>query len=265
MLLAILVFLSLEDEQWEEFRIVYLFQNHDIKTDLRETRWNGMDRINLDQNLDQWRALVNTVMNLRVPQHFGKIWVAALLAVSQEGGSSMSDSDYLFQKTLGKFKIFRNTTSQHFRCISCSNIIGSGLWRATALRENWTEFSHKFFITFNAINGCGLSRKGRGSCRIWNSRSGGSEEFFHLLRYNAMQSVETQSTLRTTVITLLPASRWFLTWTLLRSWWWRCHVPPKSRLLYNGLHGVIDQNTELFREVLSRSEGTGIVANIGCT
>jgi hypothetical protein len=38
-----------------------------IKIDLRETRWDGMNWINLVQDRDQWRALVNTVMNLRVP------------------------------------------------------------------------------------------------------------------------------------------------------------------------------------------------------
>jgi hypothetical protein len=39
----------------------------DIKTDLREIGWDGIDWIELGQNMDQWRALVNTVMNLRVP------------------------------------------------------------------------------------------------------------------------------------------------------------------------------------------------------
>jgi hypothetical protein len=38
-----------------------------IKMDLRETGWSGMDWIDLAQDRDQWRALVNAVMNLRVP------------------------------------------------------------------------------------------------------------------------------------------------------------------------------------------------------
>jgi hypothetical protein len=38
-----------------------------IKMDLRERGWNGMDWIDLAQDRDQWRALVNMVMNLWVP------------------------------------------------------------------------------------------------------------------------------------------------------------------------------------------------------
>jgi hypothetical protein len=38
-----------------------------IKMDLREVGWNGRDWIDLAQDRDQWRALVNTVMSLRVP------------------------------------------------------------------------------------------------------------------------------------------------------------------------------------------------------
>jgi hypothetical protein len=38
-----------------------------IKMDLRDIGWDGMDWIDLAQDRDQWRALVNMVMNLRVP------------------------------------------------------------------------------------------------------------------------------------------------------------------------------------------------------
>jgi hypothetical protein len=38
-----------------------------IKMDLREIGWDDMDWIDLDKDRDQWRALVNTVMNLQVP------------------------------------------------------------------------------------------------------------------------------------------------------------------------------------------------------
>jgi hypothetical protein len=38
-----------------------------IKMDLREIGWDGMDWIELAQDRDQWRALVNTVINLWVP------------------------------------------------------------------------------------------------------------------------------------------------------------------------------------------------------
>jgi hypothetical protein len=36
------------------------------KIDLREMGWDGMDWIDLAQDRDQWRTLVNTVMNLQV-------------------------------------------------------------------------------------------------------------------------------------------------------------------------------------------------------
>jgi hypothetical protein len=38
-----------------------------IKMDLRETGWDGMDWTDVAQDGDQWRALVNTVLNFRVP------------------------------------------------------------------------------------------------------------------------------------------------------------------------------------------------------
>jgi hypothetical protein len=42
-----------------------------IKIDLREIGWDDMGWIFLAQNREQWRALVNAVMNLRVPYNGG--------------------------------------------------------------------------------------------------------------------------------------------------------------------------------------------------
>jgi hypothetical protein len=38
-----------------------------VKRDLRSIRWGSMGCVDLAQDRDQWRALVNTEMNLRVP------------------------------------------------------------------------------------------------------------------------------------------------------------------------------------------------------
>jgi hypothetical protein len=40
--------------------------------DFREVGWVGMDWMDLAQDRDQWRAVVNMVMNLRVPYNAGK-------------------------------------------------------------------------------------------------------------------------------------------------------------------------------------------------
>jgi hypothetical protein len=54
-----------------------------IKMVLREIVWGGMDSIVLAQDRDQWRALVNTEMNLPVPLNAGKF-----LSSCTAGGSS---------------------------------------------------------------------------------------------------------------------------------------------------------------------------------
>jgi hypothetical protein len=38
-----------------------------VRMNLREIGWEGVDCMHLRQDRDQWRCLVNTVMNLQVP------------------------------------------------------------------------------------------------------------------------------------------------------------------------------------------------------
>ena len=42
-----------------------------IKMYLQEVGFGGMDRIDVAQDRDRWRALVSTLMNLRVPKNAG--------------------------------------------------------------------------------------------------------------------------------------------------------------------------------------------------
>jgi hypothetical protein len=48
--------------------------------DRREIGWDGRAWIDLAQNGDQWRGLVNTVMNLWVPLNAGKFLSSCTIA-----------------------------------------------------------------------------------------------------------------------------------------------------------------------------------------
>jgi hypothetical protein len=41
--------------------------DNNIKVDVKEIVWEGVDWFHLAQTRDWWRAFVNTVMNLRIP------------------------------------------------------------------------------------------------------------------------------------------------------------------------------------------------------
>jgi hypothetical protein len=42
-----------------------------VKMNLKEIGWEDLDWVHLTQDKDQWRGLMNTVMNLRVPLNVG--------------------------------------------------------------------------------------------------------------------------------------------------------------------------------------------------
>jgi hypothetical protein len=64
-----------------------------IRMDLGEIGWGGVDWISLAQDREQWRDLVKAVMNLRVPQTAGKFLsgckTGGLSSSAQNRGASM--------------------------------------------------------------------------------------------------------------------------------------------------------------------------------
>jgi predicted nucleic acid-binding Zn-ribbon protein len=56
------------ESQSKRDRLYPMFRwEENVRMDLREIGWDGVDWINLAQDRDEWPAVVNTVMNLRVP------------------------------------------------------------------------------------------------------------------------------------------------------------------------------------------------------
>jgi hypothetical protein len=53
-----------------------------IKTDLREREWDGLDWIDLAQDTDKCRALVNTLINFRVPLNVVKFLSRCIIGSS---------------------------------------------------------------------------------------------------------------------------------------------------------------------------------------
>jgi hypothetical protein len=102
-----------------------------IKMSLREIGWGGMDWSDLAQDRDQWRALVNTVMNLRIPSNFRKF-----LSGRVTGGFSRRTQLHGVRGALGHFSWASSVPSETY----CNSI----LTKATA------TFPHTYFPTRNS-------------------------------------------------------------------------------------------------------------------
>jgi hypothetical protein len=50
-----------------------------IKMNLSEVGWDGVDWMDMSQDRNQRRALVNTVLNLRVPRNAGKFFLFVVI------------------------------------------------------------------------------------------------------------------------------------------------------------------------------------------
>jgi hypothetical protein len=60
-----IVFVGQEEGKRPLGRVRHWWEDY-IKMDLREIVWSGMDWIHMAQDKDEWRALVNMVMNIWV-------------------------------------------------------------------------------------------------------------------------------------------------------------------------------------------------------
>jgi hypothetical protein len=102
------------------------------------------------------------------------------------------------------------------------------------------------------ITGVTLIYSIRNDCWICGSHSGGYEELC-LLVSSTVWSVESQQMFRSNMLPSLSGSKnklslWFLAWLVLQPWRWRWHGPPKRRLNFSALNGVIIQKLELFND-----------------
>jgi hypothetical protein len=61
----LLVLRSIQKHKYTVWQNIELEDN--IKIDLHEVEWGGMEWIDLAQDKDRWRTLVNAIMNLRFP------------------------------------------------------------------------------------------------------------------------------------------------------------------------------------------------------
>jgi hypothetical protein len=93
---------------------------NNIKMALREIGWGGVDLIGLAQDTDQWKVLVNTVMNLWVPQNIGKFLSSCATGgfprrAQLRGGSSCKCTDLSYKPSHIHVMSAKRKPSGHYR------------------------------------------------------------------------------------------------------------------------------------------------------
>jgi hypothetical protein len=214
----------LHDINW--FWLSWLHSKLQVQRRLRivAQRWNQPGMIGKVEFLidrDQWCAYLSVITNFRVQ------W---------------KEICRLFERLL-PYQILNWRKFRSYVYILKSDFAGCYFSWVTVEFEVLTAVNIKI-TAFGNITACSLIDNLQSLCRIWGSHSGDYEDSC-LFGYNAMWPVENQPTFRMNML-LLPASLWFLTWLIHRPWRFRRYIPPKFRLIFNGIHGFIFQKRILF-------------------
>jgi hypothetical protein len=83
-------------------------QEDNIRMELGEIGWGGVDWIDLAQDRDQWKAAVNTAMNLNCPLNLGTSGLAAVRMAASQGLGSMELVSYKIEAHIETITVLKN-------------------------------------------------------------------------------------------------------------------------------------------------------------
>jgi hypothetical protein len=75
---------------------------NDIKIDIREIEWGDRDDMYLAQNVNQWRDVVDSVINFWFHRMLEHSWIPKRLATYQKGSTSKGSDTWLVNWSVGR-------------------------------------------------------------------------------------------------------------------------------------------------------------------